>query len=293
MPSQRDMIMMDVEGESELDLESVDLEGTCRACTEKLKQNIGSFQKAAEEAALKRMLEALETTSIASRYCCGGELVEEVPRVGICFGDLTSDKKWRANLPMETEHTKRGHTDMVKRLHQACDDNGRIEQHQKINAKSTSTNEPIIPNPSSNYFGTLAIFLPHRHKGKLAQRNNISELTTIPGGKWEISIDGDETQVFKWHRTFPKIGWLAFRGDYRCNVWPADDGIQLVLIYHLTLRVSTATIATVLDPPSIPIYQIMRKKVDHPSFMNRGGVLGFHPQHGYDHTKLDAHKSYP
>jgi hypothetical protein len=121
------MIMMDVEGESELEVETLDLKGACRACTEKTKQNIGSFQGAAEDAALKRMSEALETTSIASRYCCGGGLVEEAPRVGICFGHPISDKIWRANLPMETEHTKRGHTDMVKRLYQACDDNGRIE----------------------------------------------------------------------------------------------------------------------------------------------------------------------
>jgi len=95
-------------------------------------------------------------------------------------------------------------------------------------------------------------------------------LTEITGGKWKISTDGDNSTVFSWHKASLNIRWLAFRGHCAFAVdWPSE-GIQLVLIYDLNLRVPTATIAKRLYPLSIPIYDIMRKKIEHPKFMEHG-----------------------
>lgn len=61
------------------------------------------------------------------------------------------------------------------------------------------------------------------------------------------------------------------RGDYEWEPHHAlDDSHQIVLIYDLTLKVPAAAASKTLDPESISLYQIVRKTLEHSSFLKEG-----------------------
>jgi len=241
MSSQHDKVMMHVDGESDLDLEHASLSKPCRHCAEKSKRSIESLREITEKASIQKLSDAVDTSNISARYCCGGEIIlEEDAKVSICFAQPTDESKmWQARLPFDHEAPRRERTTLGKRLHHASDQNGGIEAapagslmtsfdpnggaglvdmiakimlpgiaeggmdlrdkqdvvslHATLSqlyvgfflgllrqafdlfttltswtqVNSSTTEKPILSDLSSSHFGTLAIFLPHFHKGKL------------------------------------------------------------------------------------------------------------------------------
>lgn len=102
-------------------------------------------------------------------------------------------------------------------------------------------------------------------------RDVLPPLTIDTGGKWKISIDGHGERWFDWSKASPNIGWSAMRGDCEWEPHRALDGsYQIVLIYDLTLKVPSGAASKTLDPEAIPLYQNVRKTLEHSSFMKEG-----------------------
>ncbi|KAH7166480.1 hypothetical protein EDB81DRAFT_285274 [Dactylonectria macrodidyma] len=133
--------------------------------------------------------------------------------------------------------------------------------------------KPHVDTPrSAEQMGSLVVCLPHEHQG--------GQLAVRHGGR-EI--------VFNWaDAKAPSIQWAAFFSDCEHEVFEVTKGHRLTLTYNLFwTSYGPALMANslgTLDQESFHFFGTLKSLLDCPTFLPRGGLLGFTCTHAYPHT---------
>ncbi|KAL8830788.1 MAG: hypothetical protein Q9170_005571 [Blastenia crenularia] len=126
-------------------------------------------------------------------------------------------------------------------------------------------------------FGSLVVCLPCQHEG----------------GILRIKHRG-QTADFDWANADPRsIHWAAFYGDCEHEVLEVTSGHRVTLTYNLFYSGTNDLNHGVHIPYQLPLYPIVRDMLQEPTFMQKGGLLGFFCHHQYAHAHDSGRKSLP
>lgn len=130
---------------------------------------------------------------------------------------------------------------------------------------------------STQQFGSLVVCLPSEHSGgELVIRHQ------------------SQAQEYRWGDTTSVLQWAAFYSDCEHEVMEVTRGFRVTLTYNLFW---SATIKPLANPSlqlsSLPIYSEVRGALQDPSFLYKGGLLGFHCGHLYPRNRLGSNEGVP
>ncbi|KAL6414139.1 hypothetical protein AUP68_00655 [Ilyonectria robusta] len=133
--------------------------------------------------------------------------------------------------------------------------------------------KPHVDTPrSTEQMGSLVVCLPHPHQG--------GQLAVRHAGR-EIVFDWAEANP-------PSIQWAAFFSDCEHEVLEVTQGHRLTLTYNLFWTsygpALMANCLGALEQESFHFFKSLKALLDCPTFLRRGGKLGFTCTHAYPHT---------
>ncbi|KAG7444042.1 uncharacterized protein BT62DRAFT_988106 [Guyanagaster necrorhizus] len=128
---------------------------------------------------------------------------------------------------------------------------------------------------SENMFGSLVIVFPTSHQGGgLALRSH--------GKEWIFDVS---SLLANSTAEVPRIAYAAFYSDVEHEVLPVTSGSRVTLTYNLYREHDTHTQGTFIDTgnhiTTSELKQSIAKLIADPSFLPRGGKLGFGLRHQY------------
>lgn len=127
-------------------------------------------------------------------------------------------------------------------------------------------------------FGSLVVCLPQQHKG----------------GELLVRHEGKE-QCFDWSSdAHAAVQWAAFYSDCEHEILPVESGHRVTLTYNLYA-------VDKLDGPYVPgletdaagLRDIVAAALRNPTFMPRGGAIGYPCKHSYPHSEWSMLKQVP
>lgn len=126
-------------------------------------------------------------------------------------------------------------------------------------------------------FGSLVVCLPCCHEGGTLRVKHRGQI-----------ID------FDWaNASLRSIHWAAFYGDCEHEVLEVKNGHRVTLTYNLYYSSVSSFDHRVYLTNQLPLYSIVHDMLEEPSFLRKGGTLGFFCHHQYAHTHGSARKSLP
>jgi hypothetical protein len=126
---------------------------------------------------------------------------------------------------------------------------------------------------SSNMFGSLVIVFPTQHEGGSLKFRH---------GRYEWTFD---SAAMVTGQRDPTIAFAAFYSDIEHEVTPITSGHRVTLTYNLYFseEESSNAVAPIPVPSSTEtaFKEVLSKLLSDPTFMDKGGFLGFGLQHEY------------
>ncbi|OJD18337.1 hypothetical protein AJ78_01650 [Emergomyces pasteurianus Ep9510] len=148
-------------------------------------------------------------------------------------------------------------------------------QLYKLNVYSGPSGKfkPHVDTPrSEQQMGSLVVCLPHVYKGgQLAVRHQGSEV------------------IYDWGpESASKIQWAAFFSDCEHEVLEVTEGHRVTLTYNLYWTLHGPAVMAkhldAIDQKSLVFYSALNNLLECPSFLPRGGLIGFTCAHAYPHS---------
>ncbi|KAI9328506.1 hypothetical protein BDR26DRAFT_873800 [Obelidium mucronatum] len=141
---------------------------------------------------------------------------------------------------------------------------------------------------ATSMFGSLVVCLPLEHAGgDLVVRHKGKTVVFDWGNR--IQQDLQQQQQQKNAETGgelapPSIHWAAFFSDCEHEILPVQSGLRVTITYNLHLVETKVddVICPPVDSNSLgPFHTLLAESLKDPSFMPKGGTLGFGLQHQY------------
>ncbi|KAK5062691.1 hypothetical protein LTR84_004765 [Exophiala bonariae] len=152
--------------------------------------------------------------------------------------------------------------------------NGVRAELYKLNVYSGPSGKfkPHVDTPRSDaQMGSLVVCLPSSHQG----------------GEFVVRHASQEVR-FDWSKRLDCIQWAAFFSDCEHEVLRVSEGHRVTLTYNLYWTdygpSHMARQLNALDQSSFHFYVALEKLINCPSFLPKGGLIGFSCTHGYPHT---------
>ncbi|KAL8867677.1 MAG: hypothetical protein Q9174_005507, partial [Haloplaca sp. 1 TL-2023] len=153
-----------------------------------------------------------------------------------------------------------------------------------------------------NQFGSLVVCLPSAHEGQsdLLLRSSAPGVECLslmnvrpPGGTLRVKHSGQIID-FDWASPSPQIiQWAAFYGDCEHEVLEVTSGHRVTLTYSLYSTTIGNLASPISDPTKLPLYDAVAPMLRNPSFMRKGGHLGFFCHHAYAHSTEAGRRQIP
>ncbi|KAL8720030.1 MAG: hypothetical protein Q9225_003046 [Loekoesia sp. 1 TL-2023] len=113
------------------------------------------------------------------------------------------------------------------------------------------------------------------------------------GGTLRVKHRG-QTIDFDWaHVRVDSIEWAAFYGDCEHEVLEVSEGHRVTLTYNLYYSWTGDPNNRVHLTRQLPLYSIVHDMLKEPTFLQKGGLLGFFCHHQYAHAHGSGRKSLP